>query len=96
MSSVQTQQPRVAFSTIGCRLNQAETALLKDGFRRRGFLPVEYGQDTDVLVLNSCTVTEGAEADCRRLVRQTLEVPTGVCGGHRVLCPNRAGRPPPN
>ena len=72
MSFVQTQQPRVAFSTIGCRLNQAETALLKDGFRRRGFLPVEYGQDTDVLVLNSCTVTEGAEADCRRLVRQTL------------------------
>jgi threonylcarbamoyladenosine tRNA methylthiotransferase MtaB len=67
-----TQQPRVAFSTIGCRLNQAETALLKDGFRRRGFIPVEYGQDTDVLVLNSCTVTESAEADCRRLVRQTL------------------------
>ena len=66
------QQPRVAFSTIGCRLNQAETALLKDGFRRRGFLPVAYGEDTDVLVLNSCTVTEGAEADCRRLVRQTL------------------------
>ncbi|MDH5427108.1 MAG: tRNA (N(6)-L-threonylcarbamoyladenosine(37)-C(2))-methylthiotransferase MtaB [Nitrospirota bacterium] len=65
-------QRRVAFSTIGCRLNQAETALLKDGFRRRGFLPVEYGQDTDVLVLNSCTVTEGAEAECRRLVRQTL------------------------
>jgi len=67
-----TQQPRVAFSTIGCRLNQAETALLKDGFRRRGFMPVEYGQETDVLILNSCTVTEGAEADCRRLVRQTL------------------------
>ncbi len=66
------QQPRVAFSTIGCRLNQAETALLKDGFRRRGFTPVEYGQDTDVLVLNSCTVTEGAEVECRRLVRQTL------------------------
>jgi len=66
------QKPRVTFSTIGCRLNQAETALLKDGFQRRGFLPVEYGQDTDVLVLNSCTVTEGAEADCRRLVRQTL------------------------
>ena len=72
MSTSTTQQRRVAFSTIGCRLNQAETALLKDGFRRRGFMPVEYGQETDVLVLNSCTVTEGAEADCRRLVRQTL------------------------
>ncbi len=72
MSPSTVPQPRVAFSTIGCRLNQAETALLKDGFRRRGFVPVEYGEDTDVLVLNSCTVTEGAEAECRRLVRQTL------------------------
>jgi threonylcarbamoyladenosine tRNA methylthiotransferase MtaB len=72
MIALTVQQTRVAFSTIGCRLNQAETALLKDGFRRRGFMPVEYGQETDVLVLNSCTVTEGAEADCRRLVRQTL------------------------
>ena len=72
MSTSTVPQPRVAFSTIGCRLNQAETALLKDGFRRRGFVPVEYGEDTDVLVLNSCTVTEGAEAECRRLVRQTL------------------------
>ena len=72
MPLLSTQQLRVAFSTIGCRLNQAETALLKDGFRRRGFIPVEYGQETDVLVLNSCTVTEGAEAECRRLVRQTL------------------------
>lgn len=72
MLTSMNQQPRVAFSTIGCRLNQAETALLKDGFRSRGYIPVEYGQETDVLVLNSCTVTEGAEAECRRLVRQTL------------------------
>ena len=72
MSQLTIQQPRVAFSTIGCRLNQAETALLKDRFRRRGFIPVDYGQETDVFILNSCTVTEGAEADCRRLIRQTL------------------------
>lgn len=72
MPTLTPQHPRVAFSTIGCRLNQAETALLKDGFRHRGFLPVDYGQDTDVLVLNSCTVTEGAESECRRMVRQTL------------------------
>jgi threonylcarbamoyladenosine tRNA methylthiotransferase MtaB len=65
-------QPRVAFYTLGCRLNQAETALLKDGFQQGGFVPVEFGQETEVLVINSCTVTEGAEADCRRIVRQVL------------------------
>ncbi len=72
MATTGISGPRVAFSTIGCRLNQAETALLKDSFRRRGFHPVDYGQEIDVLVLNSCTVTDGAEADCRRVVRQTL------------------------
>lgn len=65
-------QPRATLYTLGCRLNQAETALLKDGFQRGGFVPVEFGQETDVLVINSCTVTEGAEVDCRRIVRQVL------------------------
>lgn len=65
-------QPRATLYTLGCRLNQAETALLKEGFQRGGFVPVEFGQETDVLVINSCTVTEGAEVDCRRIVRQVL------------------------
>ncbi|HQU28456.1 MAG TPA: hypothetical protein PKZ24_04820, partial [Nitrospirales bacterium] len=64
--------PRVSFYTVGCRLNQAETSLLQDGFRKKGFIPVPYGQQTDLLVVNSCTVTEGAESDCRRVVRQVL------------------------
>lgn len=64
--------PRVSFYTVGCRLNQAETSLLQDGFRQKGFHPVAYGQETDLLVVNSCTVTEGAESDCRRVVRQVL------------------------
>ena len=65
-------QTRATLYTLGCRLNQAETALLKEGFQRGGFVPVEFGQETDVLVINSCTVTEGAEVDCRRIVRQVL------------------------
>ncbi|HNP61446.1 MAG TPA: tRNA (N(6)-L-threonylcarbamoyladenosine(37)-C(2))-methylthiotransferase MtaB [Nitrospirales bacterium] len=68
----QQPQPRVTFYTLGCRLNQAETAVLKDGFQQSGFLPVEFGQETDVFVINTCTVTEGAEVDCRRIVRQVL------------------------
>lgn len=68
----QQPQPRVTFYTLGCRLNQAETAVLKDGFQQSGFLPVEFGQETDVFVINTCTVTEGAEVDCRRIVCQVL------------------------
>ena len=72
MISKTFQKPRVSFYTVGCRLNQAETAVMKDGFLQEGFVPVTFGEETDVLVVNSCTVTEGAEVDCRRVVRQVL------------------------
>jgi threonylcarbamoyladenosine tRNA methylthiotransferase MtaB len=63
---------RAALHTIGCRLNQAETALLADRLRSDGYTLVEFGEPTDLLVLNTCSVTERAEADCRHLVRRTL------------------------
>ena len=63
---------RVAFYTAGCRLNQSETAVLTDRFTRMGYQQVAYGEPTDLLVLNTCTVTENAEADCRRVIRRTL------------------------
>ncbi|GJL56076.1 MAG: tRNA (N(6)-L-threonylcarbamoyladenosine(37)-C(2))-methylthiotran sferase MtaB [Nitrospirales bacterium] len=53
-------------------MNQAETAVLTDRFRCLGFQPVKFGEMTDVLVVNTCSVTEGAETDCRRVVRQVL------------------------
>ena len=72
MELTHQQQRRVAFYTVGCRLNQAESALLSDRFRSLGFQPVKFGETTDVLVLNTCSVTDGAEADCRRVVRRVL------------------------
>ena len=72
MALVNNQARRVAFYTVGCRLNQAETALLADRFRQLGFVTVKFGDMTDVLVVNTCSVTDGAEADCRRVVRRVL------------------------
>ena len=63
---------RVSFHTIGCRLNQAETAVLVDQFKGTGYQPVPFGTPTDILVVNTCSVTQGAEADCRSAVRRTL------------------------
>ena len=63
---------KVAFYTAGCRLNQSETAVLTDRLTRMGYQKVPYGEPTDVLVLNTCSVTENAEADCRRVIRRTL------------------------
>jgi threonylcarbamoyladenosine tRNA methylthiotransferase MtaB len=58
--------------TLGCRLNQAETALLADRLRQDGYELAEAGQPTDLLVLNTCSVTEAAERECRHLIRRTL------------------------
>ncbi len=63
---------KVAFHTIGCRLNQSETAVLVDRLKTIGYQHVEFGEPTDLLVLNTCSVTEGAEVDCRRAIRRTL------------------------
>lgn len=69
---MKTERPRASLHTLGCRLNQAETALLADRLRHDGYRIVEYGQPTDLLVLNTCTVTDEAERICRYEIRKTL------------------------
>jgi len=64
---------RASLHTLGCRLNQAETSILGEGLRRKGFELVEFGQPTDLLILNTCSVTEDAERTSRYLIRKTLK-----------------------
>jgi threonylcarbamoyladenosine tRNA methylthiotransferase MtaB len=63
---------RASFHTLGCRLNQAETATISAAFAARGYTIVDAGEETDVHVINTCAVTEGAEAKCRQAVRAAL------------------------
>ncbi len=63
---------RASFYTFGCRLNQAETALISTTFRAADFEITDINKHADICVINSCTVTEQADARCRRLVRQVL------------------------
>src|SRR5215471_6798928 len=63
---------RASFHTLGCRLNQAETATISATFAARGYTIVAYGDETDVCVINTCSVTEGAEAKCRQAARAVL------------------------
>jgi threonylcarbamoyladenosine tRNA methylthiotransferase MtaB len=63
---------RASFHTLGCRLNQAETATISATFAARGYTIVEAGAATDVHVINTCAVTDGAEAKCRQAIRAVL------------------------
>jgi len=63
---------RVSLHSLGCRLNQAETSVLESQLRRRGYTVVAWGKPTDLLVLNTCSVTAEAERTCRYVIRKTL------------------------
>ncbi len=63
---------RASLHTLGCRLNQAETAVLTARLRRDGYHVVEFGEPTDLLVVNTCSVTEESERTCRYVIRKTL------------------------
>jgi threonylcarbamoyladenosine tRNA methylthiotransferase MtaB len=63
---------RLALHTLGCKLNYAETSSIAEQFRREGFDVVDFGSASDVTVINSCTVTENADRECRQVVRRAL------------------------
>lgn len=60
----------VSFYTLGCRLNQAETALIAERFRVQGYEIIEHGNPVDVAVIHTCSVTEHADARCRQEIRK--------------------------
>lgn len=61
---------RVALHTLGCRLNSAETGSIAQGFKDRGYAIVEFGEQADVVFINTCTVTDAADSTCRNLIRK--------------------------
>ena len=60
----------IAFHTLGCKLNFAESSDLARRFSVHGYNQVDFKQKADVYVLNTCTVTQIAEKKCRNAIRQ--------------------------
>lgn len=60
---------KVAFWSLGCKLNQYEIQALREGFVRHGFGEVPFSHPADYYVLNTCTVTEDADKEALRLIR---------------------------
>jgi threonylcarbamoyladenosine tRNA methylthiotransferase MtaB len=70
METNMTNTKKVAFHTLGCRLNFSESGSIAQGFVDRGYEVVEFGHTADVVFLNTCTVTDGADSTCRNLIRK--------------------------
>lgn len=60
----------VAFHTLGCKLNYSETSTLSRLLENDGFEKKEFEDRADVYVINTCSVTENADKECRQLVRR--------------------------
>jgi threonylcarbamoyladenosine tRNA methylthiotransferase MtaB len=64
--------PLVALHTFGCKINQYETQGMGEALVRAGYALARDGEGADLHVVNTCTVTESADAQCRRLVRRIV------------------------
>ncbi|MAN58651.1 MAG: tRNA (N(6)-L-threonylcarbamoyladenosine(37)-C(2))-methylthiotransferase MtaB [Flavobacteriaceae bacterium] len=60
---------KVAFYTLGCKLNFSETSTIARNFEDEGFQRVDFNQDADIYVINTCSVTENADKRFKNIVR---------------------------
>ena len=85
------QNRKAAYLTLGCKLNFAETSALSDQLAAQGVLPVKDGEQADVCVVNTCSVTDMADHKCRqaihRLQRQHPNALMVVTGCYAQLRP---------
>lgn len=65
---------RVAFYTLGCKLNYAETSSIARHFEQKGFLKVDFTDRPDIFVINTCSVTDHADRKCRKVVKEARSI----------------------
>ena len=75
---------KVAFITLGCKVNAYESEALKEEFEKHNYLISENIEDSDVIVINTCTVTNEADSKSRKMIRHARKVNNNavivVCG----------------
>jgi threonylcarbamoyladenosine tRNA methylthiotransferase MtaB len=64
---------KVAFYTLGCKLNYSETSTIGRAFNQAGFDTVDFTDAADVYIINTCSVTENADKKCRKIVKEALK-----------------------
>src|SRR6201992_528082 len=65
---------KVAFYTLGCKLNYSETSTIGRLFNQAGFDTVDFTDTPDVYVINTCSVTENADKKCKKIVKEALKI----------------------
>ncbi len=65
---------KVAFYTLGCKLNYSETSTISRMFESKGYQKVAFEQQPDIYIINTCSVTENADKKCKKIVREANKI----------------------
>lgn len=65
---------KVAFYTLGCKLNYSETSTISRKFEEKGYLKVDFSDTPDIFIINTCSVTENADKKCHKIVREARAI----------------------
>jgi threonylcarbamoyladenosine tRNA methylthiotransferase MtaB len=92
----ETDLKKVAFYTLGCKLNFHETAYMEEQFEKAGYKVVPFSEKADVYVINTCTVTKTADAKSRKAIRKAKhlnpESLVVVTGCYSEVYPEEVGK----
>ncbi|MFN7260962.1 MAG: tRNA (N(6)-L-threonylcarbamoyladenosine(37)-C(2))-methylthiotransferase MtaB, partial [Cyclobacteriaceae bacterium] len=65
---------KVAFYTLGCKLNFSETSTIARKFEKKGYRKVDFTDRPDIFIINTCSVTENADKKCHKVVREARAI----------------------
>lgn len=65
---------KVAFYTLGCKLNYSETSTISRMFEDRGYEKVDFTENPDIFIINTCSVTENADKKCKKIVKEAKKI----------------------
>lgn len=89
---------KVAFYTLGCKLNFSETSTISRQFEAKGYQKVDFSESPDIFLINTCSVTENADKKCRKIVKEAQKVnPNGyvaIIGCYAQLKPKEIAEIP--
>lgn len=63
---------KIAFYTLGCKVNQADTASMEEIFRKAGYEIVPFNQAADVYLINTCVVTNNGQRRSRQIINRAV------------------------
>ncbi len=65
---------KVAFYTLGCKLNYSETSTISRMFEDKGYKKVEFNDTPDIFIINTCSVTDNADKKCKKIVKEAKKI----------------------